>query len=285
MRGSISTASMWPASDDQHVGELLWFRPRDLPGVAVQHVGELVGQAGVSRLGAGARHHLLMADQVCGDEAIAGVVVDAIIRRPVVLLDHLPGFDFRSGREQRQGQADKQHDRPWHIPAREQRLVPQEIDQRRRHRQEPPERSELQPGQTREQHDAGHAAEDIDRVRLDAIGQPGQAAAQLLTWSHEGERDDGEEEARDRLDGDAHLGGICHVILGAKVNGLGRGLVADVDQFFQPAAGLINDHARGQGDAEQVRRPLQVIPGMAHSQAAQGHAEEAGQQDGVGEKG
>ena len=226
------------------------------------------------------RDHLLVADQVHGDEAVGRVVVYRGSTATTSRRVSLPGNEIAppTAQEQHGGGAKRKRERPQ--TDRRQ----QEIDKPRNHSAEPPERAELPPRARREQQDAREAAGDVDGIGLDAVRHardgapsawPGPTIASAISTKKTPETASigmMNREGSDRLE------------LGAEEDELRRQCAADLDR----AAGTLPhpfDPVRGaERQSQQRRRPRQVVLSSGGGQAPDRHPEEAGQQHRVREE-
>src|SRR4029450_1373890 len=136
----------------------------------------------------------------------------------------------------------------------------------------------------REEDDAGDAAEDVDRVSLEPVRNPRQAAPELLARPHHRHRDDEKEVAAERLDRNHEARKIAGLALDAEKDHLRRGLVADVDHPRVAQGRAFERVSAAERDDQDERRPQQQVALTVRGEAADRDAEDRREQDRVGEK-
>ncbi len=188
-------------ADHEHVIE------RRAAGVAPKQMRQRIGRRRIRPVVAG--HHLLMAEQVHGDEPIVPSVVDPVVGRPLGVAEGRP----RGGHEHEQ---QTRRRRDAHASARRAVAPEQEIAEHQDDRHEPADRRQLQPRAHREQDDASEAADDVQRVGPQAPRHAAKRPPQLLPRPDHRQRHHQEEESGDGLDGNQKPGRVARRILRAE---------------------------------------------------------------------
>ena len=130
------------------------------------------------------------------------------------------------------------------------------------------------------------AAENICRIRGDAIGDRVKRAAHHLSQAHKHQRDQHKKHAGHQFDRHDERAWVFGAIFRPEINQLRRRLIAHVDH--QLAEFLISDESSQRqqyGDERKRNHPIDKVPPSRRGQTSHRHPQKRGHQHDVREKG